>query len=303
MKTDLFQHELLQYLKLQNGHYHETYHEHEQIHYPLYDYGAQQFIERNLFLAAKRTASRYLSQTRNGKVGKIPEHQSPKSVLQLGFVSEAMHQHVPAHGTAQVSQHRNHERQQYPRKVGILYFVSNGIQVLPMKLKIHQSDTDGKQQQVFYGTEDLLFQDLPDKMIVHIRKHHRRLKAFRLLKIHDAVRDDDDHIAHIHFSGCRPIEADDARTAFALYDISLQPFAVVHVHDLHFFVFNHIGGIHQVLVDGDAAHIIQFGLGNFYPMNLGFKNFYLHIVGKIRKKADYQPHPPKSTFHPTPTHN
>ena len=42
-------------------------------------------------------------------------------------------------------------------------------------------------------------------------------------------------------------------------NISFKPLAVIIIHNVHFLAGNHVGGIHQVLVNRNTTHVIQIG--------------------------------------------
>lgn len=58
--------------------------------------------------------------------------------------------------------------------------------------------------------------------------------------------------------------------------IGVEPFAVGDVPYLHPFALDQIGRLHQLLVDGDASHVIEVRLGNGHPMDFRFQYFDLH---------------------------
>ena len=95
-------------------------------------------------------------------------------------------------------------------------------------------------------------------------------------KIDETVGENNDDIAHLHLAGGRPIEANGARAALPPNGVGLEPLAVVHVHDGHLFVFHKVGGVHQVLVNGHAANVVQLGLRDRDPVNLGLHYFDVH---------------------------
>ena len=93
--------------------------------------------------------------------------------------------------------------------------------------------------------------------VVLIGKDDARFEQAGFLRLHPGVSDNDQDIA----------------------DLDL-----VVVHNLHFFAFHDVGRLQKVFVDGDAAHIVQVGFSDLYPMNLGFKTLNDHSAAKIVKE-------------------
>ena len=77
---------------------------------------------------------------------------------------------------------------------------------------------------------------------------------------------------------CRIIEADAARPALTFYNIGLETLPIVVVHDLHLLARNHVRGVHQVLVNGDAPHIIQIRFRHTHAMQLRLQHLNHHIL-------------------------
>src|SRR5690606_22451930 len=78
------------------------------------------------------------------------------------------------------------------------------------------------------------------------------------------------------------IEANHARSAFAFDDIRLEARTVVVVYDLDFFIGDDVCRIHQILINGNASHIVEFGLRNAYPVDFGFQYLDNHDA-KVHK--------------------
>ena len=93
------------------------------------------------------------------------------------------------------------------------------------------------------------------------------LEGFRFVKIHGSVRDDDHHISNSALAGSWSVQATYAGTAFTPDNIGFYPRAVVDVDHLYFLVFNDLRCIHKVLVEGQAAYIMEVGFGNGGPVN------------------------------------
>ena len=105
-----------------------------------------------------------------------------------------------------------------------------------------------------------------------------RLEGASLLEIHERIGYDYDRIAHDNLACSRAIETDAATAAFATDDVCLETLAIVIVHHLHLLACNDSGRIHQILVDGDTADVVQICLRNSYAVNLRFKYFDHHLV-------------------------
>jgi molybdenum cofactor cytidylyltransferase len=85
-------------------------------------------------------------------------------------------------------------------------------------------------------------------------------------------------IIHRHLACCCSVQTDTATATFALDDVSFKAFAIVYVENLHLLTLNHTCGIHQILVDGDAANIVKVSLRNSYAVNLRFKYLDKHSI-------------------------
>jgi hypothetical protein len=78
---------------------------------------------------------------------------------------------------------------------------------------------------------------------------------------HD-VRHDDHDVAFLNQTCGRAIEANNAAAAFAGDGVGFKTFAVVIVDDGDFFVHANTCRIQQVLVNGNAADVVEVGFGN-----------------------------------------
>lgn len=112
--------------------------------------------------------------------------------------------------------------------------------------------------------------------IMLIRKNRRSSKVFSLLWRHIRIRNNDDNVSHLHTPRCRAIQANDAASALAPDGVSLETLAIVVVHDLHFLAFHDVGCFEQVLINGDAADVVQVGLRNADTVYFAFENFDEH---------------------------
>ena len=64
-------------------------------------------------------------------------------------------------------------------------------------------------------------------------------------------------------------------------DVRLEPRAVVDVDDGHLLAGQQIGRLHEVLVDGDGAHVVEIGLGDRGPVNLRLQHGAEHGVSPL----------------------
>ena len=103
-----------------------------------------------------------------------------------------------------------------------------------------------------------------------------------LLEIHQRIGGDDDDIADLHLARRGAVQADAAAAAFALDDVGLETLSVIDVHNLDLLAFDHVGGLHERLVDGDAPHVVQVGLRDRYAVDLRFDDFNLEFHYRIR---------------------
>lgn len=97
---------------------------------------------------------------------------------------------------------------------------------------------------------------------VRVGEHHAGLEGCRFLGIDDAVGHNYHDVALLHLAGCGTVEANHARTALTGYCVGVEALAVVVVDDIHALAFHYSGGIHQILVNGDAANVVQIGTGD-----------------------------------------
>ena len=104
--------------------------------------------------------------------------------------------------------------------------------------------------------------------VVFVRKNNQWLVRFSFFVGEHAVGNDDDDVAGLGTTGGGSVEADNARSALTFYDIGYKPFAVIIIHNMYLLVFQQTYRVHQVFIDGDAAHVVQLGLSDFYAVQL-----------------------------------
>lgn len=83
-------------------------------------------------------------------------------------------------------------------------------------------------------------------------------------------------VAYLYFACCGSVEADAATSALTGYDVGAESLAVVVVDDVYALACDEVGGVHQVLVYGDATHVVEVGLGDLDAVELAFQYFYDH---------------------------
>ena len=117
---------------------------------------------------------------------------------------------------------------------------------------------------------------LQDFVGVVVREDHFGLEGFGFLKVHEGIGHDDNDVADLHFAGGCSVEADASTASLTSDDVCVEAFAIVVVDDIDTFACNQTGGIHQVFVNGDAAHVVKIGFSHLYTMQLRFQYFNLH---------------------------
>ena len=116
------------------------------------------------------------------------------------------------------------------------------------------------------------------QFVFPIREDDCRFETLGLFEVHGGVGDDDHDIADGGFAGGGTVQTDHTGIFRPLDDVGFQPFAVVDVQHLHFLVLDHVGGLHQRLVNGDAAHVVQIRLRDGGLVYFRFQDFYVHFI-------------------------
>ena len=131
---------------------------------------------------------------------------------------------------------------------------------------------------LFFSSSLTICKERSHQSVRHrIGKYDGRFERFGFLKVHLSIRHDDDHITDLNQTGCCTIETDASASSFTFYYIGDKASAVVVVYDVYLFTGYQVGCIHQILIDGDAAHVIEISLCNTGAMNFGFQYFYIHV--------------------------
>ena len=108
--------------------------------------------------------------------------------------------------------------------------------------------------------------------VVGVDEDHAGLAGARLGVVHLPVADEDDEVAGVHQPGGRAVDADDAGAARAGDDVGLQAGAVGDVDDRDLLALEQVGGVHEVLVDGDGADVVQVGLRHGGAVDLALEH-------------------------------
>lgn len=104
-----------------------------------------------------------------------------------------------------------------------------------------------------------------------LREYDRGMKLTSLFRRHLCVSHNDDHIVRLHETGSSSIKTDTTRSTFTFNNIGNEALAIVIVYNMYLLAFKHASCIHQILVDGDATHIVEIGLGDTGTMYLRFQ--------------------------------
>ena len=119
--------------------------------------------------------------------------------------------------------------------------------------------------------------------VVVVDEHHARRVRVGFLGGHQGVAHDDHLVAHRDAASGGAVEADHAAAALACDDIGLETLAVVHVDNLYLLVLADARGIHQVLVDGDAAHVVKLGLDDGGAVDFALQHGREHGCWSFRR--------------------
>src|SRR5579859_5445710 len=98
--------------------------------------------------------------------------------------------------------------------------------------------------------------------VLGVEQHDHRMEPARLLRRELGVGDDDDVIARLNQAGGGAVDADGSGVAGSFDGVGLEPVAVVDVHHLHPLERHDPRRREQSGVDGDAAFVMQVGLGH-----------------------------------------
>ena len=128
-----------------------------------------------------------------------------------------------------------------------------------------------------------------DEVVVRGGEDDAGLKGLGFLQLHVGIGHDDHDIAHLYLACGSTVEADAAARARSFNNLSVETLDIHVVHDVDALSGDEPGSVHQILVDGDAAHVVEVSLGDGGTMNLGFQNFYHHgcYILKPLDNCDY----------------
>ena len=105
------------------------------------------------------------------------------------------------------------------------------------------------------------------QFVAHFGEYDGGTETSCLVGCHLRIGHNDNHIIGLHQTCSCAIEAYLSCTTLPLDDIGDKAFAIVVVDDMYLLAFEHASGIHQIFVDGDAAHIVEIGLGDTGTMD------------------------------------
>ena len=115
-----------------------------------------------------------------------------------------------------------------------------------------------------------------DQVVVLVREDNTGLEGLGLLWCHLGVSHDNDSVANLHLTSCGTVQADASTLPGTGDDVCVKAFAIVVVHDVNSLAGEKPCGVHEVLVDGDAAHVVEVGLGDGCAVDFGFQYFNSH---------------------------
>lgn len=111
-----------------------------------------------------------------------------------------------------------------------------------------------------------------NRFIAFVDHYDSRLVGSRLFWSHLRIRNHDHSVANLCQACGWTIHAHDSTPSWTRYRIRFETVAIVDVHHLDLFVRQQSGKIEQVLVDGDAALVIEVGLGYIEVVQLRFEH-------------------------------
>ena len=103
--------------------------------------------------------------------------------------------------------------------------------------------------------------------VVLAHNHDIRAMLCQFVIAHLHIGHDNHHISGLHHARCRAVQSNYYSAALSRYGVVFKPSAVIVVHDLYFFVYGNIRSIQDVLVNGDAADVVQIGFSDRGVMN------------------------------------
>ena len=89
---------------------------------------------------------------------------------------------------------------------------------------------------------------------------------FCLLKIHHCIGNDNTYVTHLHLSSRSTIQTDTATATLTFYYIGFKALTIVIVYNLYFFSCYKVSRIHEILINGDASHVVQICFRNGYTV-------------------------------------
>ncbi|MNT69087.1 hypothetical protein D3C72_2073730 [compost metagenome] len=83
-------------------------------------------------------------------------------------------------------------------------------------------------------------------------------------------------IPRLNQSRGRSVKTDHAATAWSWNHIGLKTSTVIIVYNLYFLILEQVGTFHQVLIDGNTAHVVEVRLCHGCAVNFGFHHGSIH---------------------------
>src|SRR5205807_8178466 len=103
-----------------------------------------------------------------------------------------------------------------------------------------------------------------------------RLEIHQLGVLVVGVGDDDDLVAGVHEPGSGTVETAVARAGRAGDGVGLEAVAIVDIDHRHLLVLEDVGLCHQPWVDGDRTDVVEVGVGDGGPVDLGLHHAASH---------------------------
>ena len=111
-----------------------------------------------------------------------------------------------------------------------------------------------------------------------VGEHDLRLELEAFFGGDDSVCHNDDDITHLDLARCCTIQTDGATAALTCDGVGVKSLTVIHVNNIHALALDDASGIHEVLVDGDAANVVEVGIGDRHTVYLGFHDLDVHSL-------------------------
>src|SRR5450755_4646563 len=113
-------------------------------------------------------------------------------------------------------------------------------------------------------------------VIIGIHKNDMRLQRTNFLLVVLPITDNNNDITLGGQTSGSSIQADDTRTASTSDSIGFQASSIIDIDHLHLFIRIDVGGVQQILINGDTADVVEVGLRNCCAVNFPFAHCALH---------------------------